>query len=534
MKFEILHRGEILETREFAEGSYKIGRGSACEIQLKSPQISKQHALLVIKGGKAAILDLGSSNGVFINGILVRKQRIDKGDEVVIADYKLRIATNVEARKSTDRPKASRRPAPSGFGAEDGNAARQMQFDEQPVEEAPAAMLPQDKLLMLMDQKILMPFYKAMKNIDWRILLVSILGSSLLFAVFLSAFPIVQWGKDITTQEALNRAHTVLSQTVRENYRVINTTHSFDKLTTEAAESAEGMLSVDIVDPKTSLIVAPTKRLNKPVEDIYAIIAIKELTEKKLDRTEKLRDDGIYIVAQPIYVFSQEDNDKILQAVVVGAFEIPAKIHSTFQPLAEAALFAILCTLLAFYFIAKMFTYPVVTLQEQLDAALKGENVAITSEVKSAEFETLATVINFAVSRMRLAGGNAQPVQGQNNEAEDAAYVQAVEGFGQTTADAVLVLDLEKKVRYVSQPLEELISMKNQYAQGQNISDACKDQGFAGTAIDLSERVIGSFGEGQSAVLDINGISRQMYAVAHKNAAGEVRHIMVLVRLGAS
>lgn len=529
MRFEILKQGEVIDTRDLAEGSYKIGRSAECEIQLKSPQISKQHALLVIKGDKAAILDLGSSNGIYLNGILIRKQRIEKGDEVVISDFKIRIATGAVERKKRGNP----RPAEGDPFQGDGNAARKLDYEESEPE-APIAITPQERLILLMDQKVLMPFYRLMKVVDWRVLLFSILGSSLLLAVFLSAFPIVQWGRNITTEEALNRAHTVISQTVRENYRIIQTTNSFEKLTVEAAEAAQGMLSAYIVDPKSTTILSPTKLLNRPINDIYTLIAIKNVSEKKEDQTSIERADGIYVVAQPIYGFSQEENDKVLKAVVVGEFEIPAKIHSTYQPLAEAALFALLCTVLAYYFIFKMFTFPLITMQEQLDSALKGDNVAITSEVKSAELETLATVINFAVSRMKQAGGgNAQPVVAQDNDVEDNVYLTAVQGFSQSTGDAILLLDSEKIVRYVSGNLEELINMRNQYAQGQNISDACKDQGFAGTALDLAESVIRSMGDPQSALLEINGVSRQMYAVANKNMNGDIRHILITVRLGA-
>src|SRR5687768_1757743 len=92
MKIEILQNGQVIETKELGEGSWKIGRAEECDIRLKSLQASKQHALLVIKGNKAAIVDMGSSNGVFVNGILVRKQRIEIGDEVNVADFKIRLA----------------------------------------------------------------------------------------------------------------------------------------------------------------------------------------------------------------------------------------------------------------------------------------------------------------------------------------------------------------------------------------------------------------------------------------------------------
>ena len=171
-------------------------------------------------------------------------------------------------------------------------------------------------------------------------------------------------------------------------------------------------------------------------------------------------------------------------------------------------------------------------MSEQLDSALKGENILITSEAKMFELENLAQVVNFAVTRMKQAGGGlAQPVQGDDPESEDSLYVSGVTEFDQGTTDALLVLDREKKVRFVGKALEELIGLRSQYAIGQNISDACRDGSFSGTTIDMVEKVFSSLGESQVANLDINGISRAIYAVAHKNQSGDIHFVLLTVKL---
>ena len=157
MKFEILQNGELIDSKELPEGSWKIGRASGCDIQLKSAQVSKQHALLVVKGNKAAIVDLGSSNGVFVNGILVRKQRLEQTDEVSIADFYIRIA-----KPARIPPNAARSRAP----AIDGNLAMSIGIDSSPQEELVAApeLSPQDKLLQVLDNRVLAPMYSLMRS----------------------------------------------------------------------------------------------------------------------------------------------------------------------------------------------------------------------------------------------------------------------------------------------------------------------------------------------------------------------------------
>jgi PAS domain-containing protein len=482
--------------------------------------------LLVIKGNRAAVIDLGSSNGVFVNGILVRKQRIEVGDEVVISDFKIRIAPP---------PKAASRARVSTNNVDDGNLARELPegFPAAAAEPAPQ-ISPQEKLQLLMDRKVLMPFYTLMQQVDWRALLLAILGGALLLAVFLSILPVVRWGRNITITESLARAHTVVVQTVRENYRVMMKTNDFSRLTVEACESAESILSCVIVDPHSNTILAPVKVLNQPLEDIYMRFAMKKILDGEEESPSIERDNGNYVIAEPIYIQSREANEKTVSAIVIADFEIPSKVYSMFEPIVESALFAILCSLMAYYLIFKMFTYPILTMQEQLDAALKGDNVAVTSSARSPELEGLATVINFAISRMRQAGGGlAQAVQATDPEGESAVYENSVQEFDQGTSDGILLLDRDNKVAYVGRALEDLLGMRNQYAKGQNISDACRDQSFAGTAIDMAGSVMSSLGETQTAQLDINGTTRNMVAVAHKTSVGEISHILITVKMGA-
>jgi hypothetical protein len=525
LKVEVLQNGGVVSTHEVGEGSHKIGRGDECEIQLKSSRVSKQHALLVVKGSKAAIVDTGSSNGVFVNGVLVRKQRVDPGDDINIVDFRLRLVPPGAPERKSSR-------SPDRGTNSNGNLAFAAQ---QNAQAQPEDLSPQEKLLKVVDEKVLLPFYGMMKRFDWRSVLAMILMGTLVLSALLSVIPILRWGNQVTKKQALARAHTIIGQAVRENYRILAKSNDVTRLTVEAAESEEGMLAVYVIDPKTDGILAPAKYFNKTVNDPDSLLAIKKIIDNKEENVSVEVNDNTYVVAQPIYLFSQDANDRLLQAIVIGTFQITNGITATYEPMVEAALFALLMSLLAFFLIYKMMTWPIVQMQEQLDSALKGENVTITAEAKFPELEALATVMNFSVSRLREAGGGqiAAPTAAGDSDAEDADFVLAVQEFEAGSSDGLLLLDREKKVRYVGKILEELISLRNQYAQGQNISDACRDQSFAGTAIDLADKVMSSLGENQQAMLEVNGIARNLFAVGHKNKQGDIRFVLLTVKLGA-
>ena len=526
MKIEIVRGGEVVFSKELGEGSYKIGRASECEIQLKSASISKQHALLVIKGNRVAIVDLGSANGIFVNGVLVKKQRIEPDDDVRIVDFQITF------------PSSFAKPA-GRAGAEDfdGNAARDLDYSGDPAEQEPQPETPQEKFLRVMDQKVLVVFYEIVRTCDFRWILASVLLGSLIASVLLSVVPIVRWGRMITTKEALARAHTIVSQTVRENYRILSKTNEVSRLTVEAALAEKGVNYAYIIDPKTKSILAPTKSFNTAITQdreygIPILLAMQKVVEGKDDLVSVDAEDDEWVVAQPINVYNPDLNENQLSAIAIVIFRVTSEISSIFQPLAEAALFATLFSMLAYFLIYKMVTYPIGRLHEQLDAALKGEKVTITSEAKMHELELLSQTISFSMSRLRQAGGAPGQITVEDSGDEDKAFVRAVAEFDQGSTDGILLLDREKKVCFVGSILEEMVGMRTQYAQGQNISDACRDQGFAGTSIDMCERVVGTLGETQQNMLDINGVARNMVAVGHKNSAGDIRFVLLIVKLG--
>ena len=66
------------------EGEATIGRQSGNAIVLNSGKISKQHCQLIADPSGVLLRDLGSSNGTFVNGILIKVKRLVPGDRVTV------------------------------------------------------------------------------------------------------------------------------------------------------------------------------------------------------------------------------------------------------------------------------------------------------------------------------------------------------------------------------------------------------------------------------------------------------------------
>ncbi len=66
-----------------------IGRGPDNMVVLQHPQVSAHHAQFIQNQGTYNIVDMGSTNHVYVNGQRVTNQRLNVGDEIRIGPYKL-------------------------------------------------------------------------------------------------------------------------------------------------------------------------------------------------------------------------------------------------------------------------------------------------------------------------------------------------------------------------------------------------------------------------------------------------------------
>jgi hypothetical protein len=84
-----------------------IGRSPDCHITIEDPLVSREHARIrVLDSGEAVLVDLGSRNGLRVNGRPVpsrSEQRLIDGDRIRLGTQEL-VFTNVKAREAPVRP----------------------------------------------------------------------------------------------------------------------------------------------------------------------------------------------------------------------------------------------------------------------------------------------------------------------------------------------------------------------------------------------------------------------------------------------
>jgi diguanylate cyclase (GGDEF)-like protein len=81
----IVLSGARIGTRSvLAESAVDIGRGSACQLILDADSVSRRHARIEWNGQEHRLVDLGSTNGTFVNGSRVKEALLRDGDRIGI------------------------------------------------------------------------------------------------------------------------------------------------------------------------------------------------------------------------------------------------------------------------------------------------------------------------------------------------------------------------------------------------------------------------------------------------------------------
>lgn len=68
-----------------------VGRHPACDARLDSLRVSRHHCCMMQDSGEVIVRDLGSTNGIRINGQRVEMGRLKVGDELSIAHIRYRL-----------------------------------------------------------------------------------------------------------------------------------------------------------------------------------------------------------------------------------------------------------------------------------------------------------------------------------------------------------------------------------------------------------------------------------------------------------
>ena len=97
---------------ELPPGRFLIGRSTECQLSLDDPLVSRKHALLIVSDDHVEVEDLGSRNGVLVNGEKIAGvHRVTHGDRIMVGSQEMTLsimsAGSPPTRRASDVPAVS-------------------------------------------------------------------------------------------------------------------------------------------------------------------------------------------------------------------------------------------------------------------------------------------------------------------------------------------------------------------------------------------------------------------------------------------
>lgn len=87
------------------QGAITIGRRPNSDLVVTDPAASREHARIIVGDQSAAVEDLGSHNGVFVNGKRIRGiHRLSHGDKIEIGQEQIEVIGFEEPHQSLGPP----------------------------------------------------------------------------------------------------------------------------------------------------------------------------------------------------------------------------------------------------------------------------------------------------------------------------------------------------------------------------------------------------------------------------------------------
>jgi pSer/pThr/pTyr-binding forkhead associated (FHA) protein len=110
---------------ELPQGETLIGRSERCQIVVDDPLVSRRHAVFIVEPDGVSLQDLGSVNGVLVNGVRLKGTiPLSSGDKIGLGRQEIEMYSaeaSARVRSPSDRKRLAARTL-SGISTQEGDS----------------------------------------------------------------------------------------------------------------------------------------------------------------------------------------------------------------------------------------------------------------------------------------------------------------------------------------------------------------------------------------------------------------------------
>jgi len=551
--------GPNSESYELESGEYVLGRGDDVDIRLEGKGVSKRHCKITCSRREVNLVDIGSSNGTFVNGSLTRIKRLRPGDRISIGNFILELRKKPISKKSKN---IAARTSGAVAGGIDGNLA--LSSDHLPVSSMSAQPLgqlqiqsnanlapdqtedkdfeekaPRDpvaKLKWIVRRKILPKLYKLNETYEWRQLLVVLFGIFVLINIFFSIPEILKTNEEILLSEVKNRGYhyardmSVVAKEMLSSGR-------YTQLDADFLEQEEGYKDFEITDLE-GRIYAPVGRQGEWSNDPFTKQNIK-IIKRAFRKGNRYKPRAGWIgeneigIAYPVSVFDASRGIEKPIGIVVIRFapgSLNVKDSNVNQIYINTFITSILIGAILLFFLYKLTLFPIEELGDQMDLVLKGAQERIEMKQKMSELDPLVGVISSTLKQLKTLRDRSDDSGSMDVFEESSEMVMEKYRFVAVNSEnPFIILDPDYKILCVNENSDEILGIREADALGEVIFDSSHDETFTSMVVELCEKAAMTPGEGLSDDLDIAGVNYKVSASAVTGNDSQIKIFLIVV-----
>ncbi|MBH48406.1 MAG: hypothetical protein CME71_09590 [Halobacteriovorax sp.] len=485
---------------ELEEGENTLGRDPECSVHFPVQGVSKKHMSITVTSDVAYIKDLGSSNGTFLNGKIVKRGTVKSGDKIALPDSILQVVYVKEKKKVVKRKSAKMVDQEEEFYS--GGAA---------PENLPG------KLKHFFKYKLMNILHGINEEYEWRVLLGILLTIFSVLAITLTIFPVLQDSKSILLYETSQRGAFYADVISRTNSRALEQ-KELDRVDSSFLENEDGVKSYELFDME-GRIVRPIAQLNKYINDSFSVEAFDWAKKTKDDGggsvLKKLLADGEIGIGKKIMAYDMRVGRLIAVGVIAIRFQpksLAVEATKSSKAYLESLTTTGLVAIFFFGFVYYLTIRPIEEMRFQIEEALRGKRKGLDSSYLMEELGPLRNSINSLLQRIRELN---KEDDGDFEEMEsDEGYVNSLGEFLRGAGVPALVLDSQKNVTRINLEAEDLTGIRESTAQGMSLLDVSREKGFAATVIELCDNSANNTGTNQSGEYELGGIPYEVHVVS--------------------
>ncbi len=515
-------------------GKNGVGRNPGCAVRLASGGISKDHAEITVLPDKIVIVDLKSRNGTFINGVRIQNGILKPGDKVGFYDVIADVIPAMDLRQLRNDPKPrssapNRAPRPRRPQQPPATLALQAEMND-PAYVSPEVINSQakaqaneprdlkEKVLNYIDTVAMPGIYKLSEVTDFKLVLGGFVVAFIVLVTLISTIPMIRLTSASIETESRRRVLSIARHLASINQQAL-AQGAESSLTTQSAETEEGVNNAIIVSQTDGSIIAPPAKVGQTPDLPFVHRARRESKEM----VEKISSD-VLAASVPITFYNPEVGSFGVKAHAIVMYNMGTLAIDDGQTLSlffQNLILALLAGALWFYFVYKMVSHYFLYLNDKVDLALKDKQDEIQIPFKFDALQKLVTNLN-AVLRRAVHGDGSQNAGPTGNRYQEAENVVKLVGF------PAMAVSKDGIVIYSNPGFEAITGASLSNIQNQNLS-SLPDQALQKNVGDLIDRSQKDLQNIMTNALDFSGDSYVLSCQAMYNPNNEIEYYLVTI-----